>query len=273
MTPTHIVSGRLTRHLAGALTLAALSVTSVSVFADHEEVNPNVQEVEAWDTVKVSRIPENIYLRTQDDPDDLIWDRLPVYSTNLLPAPPVHQSVSLRFEDGATRGKHLYFQVARSDERFYLRMFWKDATENRGTGVDSFRDGVAVQFALNDADTSYMMGTGEDNPVNIWYWRADTEEVENLAAGGFGSTTSLPQQNITGASAYFPDSVPSASEWQVVMSRPFDSEGEHNVDFDRDTVPMGFAVWQGNDNERDGNKRVTHTWILLDTSLDSDTAK
>lgn len=51
------------------------------------------------------------------------------------------------------------------------------------------------------------------------------------------------------------------------MSRPIKSEGEHDVNFERETVPMGFAVWQGNDEERDGNKRVTHTWINLEPGI------
>ena len=273
MTSPHILDGRFFKHLAGALTLATLSIASTHALADHSDMNPNVSEVKAWDTVKVSRIPDGIYLRTQDDPDDLIWDRLPKYRTNLLPAPPAHQSVGLRFGEGSTRGKHVYFQLARSNERLYIRLHWKDATEDRATAVDKFRDGVAVQFALNDVDTSYMMGSDHENPVNIWYWRADGKQVDNLAAGGYGSTTSLPIQDVEGASAYVTNEVPEKRSWQVVMSRPFKSDGEYAVNFERETVPMGFAVWQGSDGERDGNKRVTHTWILLDASLDSDTAK
>ena len=273
MTSRQLLDKRFFKHLAGLLTLATLAITSTHALADHSDLNPNVTEVKAWDTVKVSRIPGTIYLRTQDDPDDLIWDRLPQYRTNLLPAPPVHQSVALRFDEGSTRSKHLYFQVARSDERFYIRLRWKDSSEDRGTTVDTFRDGVAVQYAMNDVDTSYMMGSGPDNPVNIWYWRADQEQIDNLAAGGYGSTTALPQHSVEGASAYITDSVPEDREWHVVMSRPFKTGGEYDVNFDRETVPMGFALWQGSDNERDGNKRVTHTWILLDPNLDSDTVK
>ncbi|MBK1872551.1 hypothetical protein FE848_04890 [Marinobacter sp. 1-3A] len=274
MTSKNIENGRLAKsigRLTGTLTLAACILASSNLLADHTDRNPNVSEVKAWDTVKVSRIPDGIYLRTQNDPDDLIWDRLPKYRTNLLPAPPVHQSVGLRFDEGSTRGKHVYFQIARSDERLYIRLHWKDASEDRATTVDTFGDGVAVQFALKDVDTSYMMGTDHENPVNIWYWRADADKVENLAAGGYGSTTTLPQQSVKGASAYVTSDVPQKREWQVVMSRPFKSDGEYDVDFDRETIPMGFAVWQGNDSERDGNKRVTHTWILLDTSLDGST--
>lgn len=261
----------------GTLATLALVFAATGALADHTERNPNVTEINPGDTVKVSHIPGSIYLRTQDDPDDLIWDRLPKYRTTLLPAPPVHPSVGLRFSNEVEEGKDIYFQVARSDERFYIRMFWKDPTEDRDTAVDRFRDGVAVQYALGDTDTSYMMGSGPENPVNIWYWRADHEQrIENLAAGGFGSTTLLPEQDVTGASAYITDEITQDNQWHVVMSRPFKtahSDREHEVDFDRDRVPMGFAVWQGSDNERDGNKRVTHTWILLDTSLDDTSAE
>jgi len=255
------------RHLLyGTAALAMALTTASGAFAAHPELNPNVTEIQPGDTVKASRLPADIYLRIQNDPDDLIWDRLPMYRTTLLAAPPVHPSVSLRFDDGATRAKHLYFQVARSSERFYIRLHWKDDSENRATTVDDFRDGVAVQYALGDVDTSYMMGSGPDAPVNIWYWRADHEQrIENLAAGGYGSTTRLPEQSVAGASDYIQEAVPQNSEWHVVMSRPLEAEGEHQVSFERDQVPMAFALWEGSDHERDGDKRVTHTWILLDT--------
>lgn len=251
----------------------AMAFTAAVAWADPAEINPNVTEIKPGDSVEVARLPDNIYLRTQDDPDDIIWDRLPTYRTELFPAPPVHQSVKLRFDEGAERSKHLYFQVARTSERFYVRMHWKDASQDSATTVDSFRDGVAIQYALNGADTSYMMGSGPEKPVNIWYWRADDEQqVENLAAGGYGSTSSLDAQNVTGIGAYYPENVEQDSEWRVVMSRPLASEGEHEVSFDQAQIPVAFAVWQGSDNERDGNKRVTHTWIMLDTGSDDESS-
>ncbi len=32
----------------------------------------------------------------------------------------------------------------------------------------------------------------------------------------------------------------------------------------RRSTPMAFAVWQGGDGQRDGNKLVSDGWILLD---------
>ncbi|MBR9828870.1 MAG: dimethylsulfide dehydrogenase [Oceanospirillales bacterium] len=226
----------------------------------------NATDIKPGDTVKVSTVPGTIYLRTQNDPDDLLWDRLPLYRIELMPAPPVHTSVILRMDPTATTPKHLYFQVARSDERFYMRLRWKDATENRATTVDQFRDGAAVQYALKGAETSFMMGTGPDNPVNIWYWRADRDDAESLAAGGFGSTTHLPEQTVSGASAYIREEIAQDSEWHVVMSRPLKVEGEHQVDLNRAAVPVIFALWQGADEQRDGDKRISQNWIMLDNS-------
>lgn len=251
--------------LRSSLALALTFSASVAL-AEHQEANPNVAEIKPGDTIKVERIPGQIYLRNQNDPDDLIWSRLPVYRTHLHPAPPVHQSVSLRFADGAMRSKHIYFQVARTGERFYVRLYWKDPSANTDNSVDEFPDGVAVQYALNGADTSYMMGSGPEKPVNIWYWRADTNAVQNLAAGGFGSTTSLPEQSVSGDSKHLIKQIELDSEWQVVMSRPLAPADQHEIDFSKGPVPVSFAVWQGENHERDGNKRITHTWIMLDTS-------
>lgn len=246
----------------------ALAFNATTALAEHPEANPNVAEIRPGDTIRVERLPDNIFLRSQNDPDDLIWGRLPVYRTHLYPAPPVHPSVGLRFAEGAMRGKHIYFQVARTSERLYVRLYWKDASANRNNTVDEFPDGVAVQYALNGADTSYMMGTGPEKPVNIWYWRADTNEVQNLAAGGFGSTTTLPEQSVSGDSKHLARQIEPDSEWLVVMSRPLEPASELEVSFSKNPVPVSFAVWQGEDHERDGNKRVTHTWILLDTGAD-----
>lgn len=256
------------RHLiTGSLTLA-LSLATANVWADKSELNPNVEEIIPGQTVKAKYFSGTTYLRTPNDPNDEIWNRLPMYSTNLLPAPPVHQSVVLRYGQSGSEGKYIKFQIARTDERLYIRMNWKDATENRGTTVNEYRDGVAVQFALEGAETSYMMGTNKEQPVNIWYWLADKDRVENLAAGGFGTTTILDEQVVTGASKYVTKQIKKDNTWYVVMSRPLKKSSEYDVDFDREIIPMGFAVWQGNDTERDGNKRITHNWILLDARAD-----
>lgn len=147
-----------------------------------------------------------------------------------------------------------------------MRLRWRDPTKDVRTLRDAFRDGVAVQFSLGDDYTSYMMGTGPEEPVNIWYWRSDEEKAYSLAAGGPGSTTILEDQPVSGAAMYVTKERPEENEWVVVMSRPIEVEGEYQADLDRNALPVAFAVWQGAEEQRDGLKSVSADWILMDVA-------
>ena len=248
-------------------TLAALAMLSAPTLSAAEAVqDANIKLLEAYDTVEVSTIPDGIYLRTVNDPDDIIWQRLPEYRGAMSPAPAVHPSVELRVNYDADVS-YLNMTLAKTSERLYVRLRWVDDTKDTITAFDRFRDGAAVQFSMGDDYTSYMMGDGPESAVNIWYWRSGKDEVQNLAAGGPGSTTILDEQPVSGASQYI-NNDGDPNEWTVVMSRPLEAEGAHNVSFDRELVPMAFALWQGSEKERDGFKRVSDGWILLDMTSD-----
>ena len=248
------------RTIATLTAFAMLSTPTLSAAQSMAEAN--VKLIEAYDTVKVSTIPDGIYLRTVNDPDDIIWERLPEYRVAMSPAPAVHESVELRVNYDA-EVSYLNMTLAKTSERFYVRLRWVDDTRDTATPFDRFRDGVAVQFSLGDDDTSYMMGDGPDGAVNIWYWRSGEDAVQNLAAGGPGSTTLLEEQPVSGESQYF-DKDGDPNEWTVVMSRPIKAQGAHNVSLDRDVVPTAFALWQGAEKQRDGLKSVSEGWIMLD---------
>lgn len=226
-------------------------------------VEANVKELMAGDEVAVSRIPDGVYLRSVNDPDDIIWERLPEYRIHVAPAPPVHESVELRL-DYEDEGRDVYFTLARTSERFYVRLRWRDDTADTATTRNQFRDGAAVQFAIGDEATSSIMGTGPEEPVNIWYWRSDANAVESLAAGGPGSTTRLEEQPVSGDSLYWSNEEKSLGQWVVVMSRPIEAEGDHQISFAREKLPIAFALWQGSDGQRDGLKSVTEDWIIAD---------
>lgn len=229
-------------------------------------VEANTALLQAEDSVPVSRIPDGIFLRNTNDPNDIIWDRLPEYRVNLALAPAVHESVELRvnYDDP---GFDAYLNLARTSNRLYVRMRWRDDTLDDATTLDRFRDAAAVQFSLGDDLTSYLMGTGPDEAVNIWYWKADSDGVQNLAAGGYGSTTILPTQSVSGEGQYdVKDGDP--NEWTVVMSRPLPVAGDYEVSFRRTEIPIAFAIWQGSEGQRDGFKYVSDGWVLLDLSED-----
>ncbi|WP_424968356.1 ethylbenzene dehydrogenase-related protein [Dinoroseobacter sp. S375] len=251
------------RHLSQTLAATALLALAAPVFAEGSSIiEANVKLLEAGDTVAASRIPDGIYLRRVNDPNDIIWERLPEYRVHVAPAPSVHESVDLRI-DYDDEGQDVYLTMARTSERFYVRMRWRDAQPDLMTSSNRFRDAAAVQFSLGDDATSYLMGDGPDAPVNIWYWRSDRGEVQNLAAGGPGSTTMLDNQPVSGAAEFVDKGSPAANEWSVVMSRPIPTTGDYEVSFRRGEVPMAFAIWQGSDGQRDGLKSVSDGWILV----------
>lgn len=254
------------RHLSATLAATAMLALAGPAFGEGESiVEANVKLLEPGDTVTASVIPDGIYLRSVNDPDDIIWERLPEYRVLVAPAPPVHESVDLRY-DYDDEGQFVYLTLARTSDRFYVRMRWRDDTRDVVTQSNRFRDGAAVQFSLGDDETSYLMGDGPDAPVNIWYWRSDRGEVQNLAAGGPGSTTILDNQPVTGAALYHDKGSPDTNEWTVVMSRPIAVPGEYQVALDRNQVPLAFALWQGSRDQRDGLKSVSEGWILVDMS-------
>ncbi len=249
--------------LGAAAGVAMIALVGAASAEADSLAEANVKELMAGDEVAVSRIPDGVYLRSVNDPDDVIWERLPEYRTHVAPAPPVHESVELRLDE-EDEGRDIYFTLARTSERFYVRLRWRDDTADTATTRNRFRDGAAVQFAIGDEATSSIMGTGPEEPVNIWYWRSDADQIESLAAGGPGSTTRLEQQPVSGDSLYWSSEDSSVGHWVVVMSRPIETEGDHQISFAREKLPIAFALWQGSDGQRDGLKSVTEDWIIAD---------
>jgi hypothetical protein len=83
--------------------------------------------------------------------------------------------------------------------------------------------------------------------------------VEDSIAGGFGGLTSQPAtgQNVDGAGEWVD------GNWRVVFSRELVSNEPVDASFTPGTVyPMAFAVWDGENEERNGRKS-TSQWISL----------
>ncbi|MEH6581051.1 MAG: ethylbenzene dehydrogenase-related protein [Halioglobus sp.] len=190
-------------------------------------------------------------------PDSAAWRAAQEYSLDLNLAPPVHQSINLRY-DPKTPPVSLNLRAGHDGEALHLRMRWSDSTHDVITSRQEFSDGAAVQFALEGGPaTSYMMGA-PTTPVNIWYWKAGLDQPQNLAAGGFGSTTRLEQGQLAISSTYR-----DSGEWVVVFSRPVSESGEHQADFSGDTITLALALWQGDAKQRDGLKHVSPGWVTL----------
>lgn len=164
---------------------------------------------------------------------------------------------------------------------------WQDNTKNDRLTPGTFRDGVAIGLPLGDAPAFFCMGQ-LDHYINIWHWKADWQSdidrraarapekkeggvrtfeviprrvssVEDLIGGGFSTLTTKERQGRVQGQAVWRDGV-----WHVVMRRPLVSDEQEN---EATLVPgrvqtVSFAVWNGENKERNGQKAVA-PWFQL----------
>ncbi|MFC7020675.1 MULTISPECIES: ethylbenzene dehydrogenase-related protein [Haloarcula] len=178
------------------------------------------------------------------------WDGVPSSDVALGSAP----SSVPNADDTTVETVHV--QAARSDERLFVRLQWHDAT--RDVGADSmrrFNDAVAVQFPVNTSARPPIAMGGQRNMVNVWYWSSDTGTQE-LLAGGPGSTTAFPDPAVS-ANATYHGSGANAT-WTVVYVRDLEAAGENRTTLETEgDLDVAFAVWNGSNAERAGQKSVS----------------
>ncbi len=83
--------------------------------------------------------------------------------------------------------------------------------------------------------------------------------VEDLMASGFGSLIAQPpeEQNVGGLGLW------ANGTWKVIFHRSLASDQPHDVSFEPGQVySIAFAVWDGSNGERDGEKS-TSQWVSL----------
>lgn len=101
-------------------------------------------------------------VKLQDD----VWKtvapyRQPLQRQFLVEPKPADVGVKEVFVQSINDGKHIAFRLA-----------WKDASQNDGTGIMNFSDGVAIQFPVKkDPLPEYFMGEPK-KPVHILHWKA-----------------------------------------------------------------------------------------------------
>ena len=183
-----------------------------------------------------------------------VWKNVPSHDIVLDTAPPVHDAVS-----GEAAIKRIKVQVARNEDGVLFRLQWKDKTaDTRLRNLNTFIDGVAIQFAIDrDPATSPIMG-GEGKMVNIWYWNARMNKGQNLIANGFGTLAPLTTQDVTATGKY------RTGTWTVVFHRRTKPAEAQAVNLDgTGKWPVSFAVWDGANQERDGLKAVNVEWQVV----------
>ena len=149
--------------------------------------------------------------------------------------------------------------AAHNGEALFFRLSWQDETKDEGIhDTTQFADAAAVLLPARGDAPLQTMGSPEQ-PVNAWYWRADLEAPLAITATGLGTTVRSKDGSLSAAGSF------EAGNWHVVISRPLSVRGDGvAVLRPGQTGKVGFAVWQGANQERAGIKAVTLDWQPLE---------
>ena len=260
---THSIIPLLAGLVVGSLVLGWLGIPMVSsegmIVRSHLVAGelPSVPEDPAWDKIPVMAIPLSGQVITRP-----VW---PEPSARSLGLRSIHNGTEIAF-----------------------LLEWQDNTKNDRLTPGTFRDGVAIGLPLGDAPAFFCMGQ-LDHYINIWHWKADWQSdidrraakasegkasgevrrfeviprrkssVEDLIGGGFSTLTTKDDQGRVQGKATWKDGV-----WRVVMRRPMGSAGQENearLEPGR-LQAVAFAVWNGENKERNGQKAVA-PWFQL----------
>lgn len=260
--------------LGVAMTLAVGAVLQVT------NTNPAVSQTQSISALELRADPGT-------DPDSEAWKG--VASVEL----PLTAQSGAYYAGGSV--KTIRAQVGHFEGRLYVRVAWPDATSDETTTrAEDFADAVAIEFPASGKASIPSLCMGQaDSAVNIWHWRADSSgsphdpgvvyanslideagssglqfytardagnpfanpdigAVQTLSAVAFGELSTLPDQDVDGMGKY------GAGEWAVVFARDFAASAPGHATFSvGQTVDMAFAVWDGNNDERNGRKAVS----------------
>jgi DMSO reductase family type II enzyme heme b subunit len=195
------------------------------------------------------------------DPGSDVWRRAKTQQLALSPTPLDMQPteyvrVSWRGRPYGTLAS-IRASSVHNGEAIFFRLVWDDDTaDERLADINHFLDAAAVLFPLSWDAPLLGMGT-KGKPVNAWFWRADWERPQNVAAEGMGTTQRRDDR------ALVSQAVHARRRWQVVIGRQFARRGAPPGTVALKpgmTWRVAFAVWQGSNQERAGIKAYTPDW-------------
>ncbi len=191
------------------------------------------------------------------------WQQVPVETVELVPAPMEMQPNGFIQADWQNREYGLTpvveAQSVHDGETLAVRLRWPAVQPNTG-GRDGFPDGAAIAFPIRGEPALWTMGTDEE-PVQFLQWRALRNEIRSVIAWGIGS--SVPGSAVS-------ESVNagwSQGYWTIVMLRTLAGGPEAATLQPGQATQIGFAIWNGSNEERAGLKAVSIDWtpLTLDT--------
>jgi hypothetical protein len=170
---------------------------------------------------------------------------------------------AIQFSIDGTKG----FHGMGSEEHPTDIWFWKAEWQFRSNEKTNSDIELAYANRVSDSnvdtypslmnDIAYLSGR---DAGNINSEASKTSPVENVTAIGPQTVTSLPEnaQKVTGNGVW------DGKKWQVVFVRKLKSDSKRKVNIKKgESIPLAIAIWNGSENDRNGQKMVS-TWYELE---------
>lgn len=151
-------------------------------------------------------------------------------------------------------------RIASNGTTFSVRLTWVDPDDDSAPGdLDEFADGAAVMFPLAQGASALSMGA-ESAPVNAWLWKADEAAPFDVFAEGYATS----ERREAGASGLKAAATHANGHWTLVFQRPIVAEGSFVSLAGEADVGIAFAIWEGANKERAGQKSVSGEFVALE---------
>ena len=214
--------------------------------------------------MKISRV--NASAATMLDPTAGVWSEVSARQFAMVPTPlkgnPAIKAISPFIERSTDHGTIRQLSAAgmHNGTEVALRLSWECAKNSEMADLDKFVGGVAVMFPLGAGASAVTMGAKGD-PVNAWYWKANSADVGfDVVAEGYGTSERRPGAD-TGLTC---EAVHDGTSWHVVFRRPLDKGNRYTQFGLGDPHKIAFGVWDGGNRERAGRKSFSGEFVLVD---------
>ncbi len=227
----------------------------------------SANDLEVKPVTALSMLVKKVALGSESllDSDSPAWGKAQAKRIRLVNTPLDRQPseyvkvVGDSWDYGAT-ARLMVKSVYNGKEIFFL-LEWEDTTQDTGLEDSNYLDGAGLLFPLKKDAPIDTMGSKEE-PVNAWYWRADKPGGRNITAQGLGSTQETDKSR---AKNYILTRARwSEGRWRLVVGRALTVD-DTAVQFEAGgSYKVGFAVWQGSNQERAGLKSFSNSWLDLE---------
>ena len=194
------------------------------------------------------------------DPAFAQWQAIGVTDVEMVPAPLGLQPtdyIQVSWEDRAYGEVELVSARAVHDgSAIAIQVSWADAQPSSGAG-ESFPDGAAIALPVAGEPDLMQMGS-QEAPVQFVQWQASKKQARSVLAKGIGSTVPGAPTGERARGAW------SGGRWSVSFLRALASEGQCAQLAPGGQSQVGFAVWNGSNEERAGIKAVSPEWTVLE---------